>query len=119
MRAMSDAKHLRKDYQLRCQSIIALRREKLKGKIEKEMNRKLKKVEEKEKLTEEIVYFGLWQTSERVDSSLEEIDTIKEKVRALKSQLHFRQKMLEQEPSVKSLYFFTTLDEITKKNDVI
>ena len=115
MRAMSDAKHLRKEYQLRCQSIIALRREKLKGKIEKEMNRKLKKVEEKEKLTEEIVYFGLWQTSERVDSSLEEIDTIKEKVRALKSQLHFRQKMLEQEPSVKSLYFFTTLDEITKK----
>ena len=63
-----------------------------------------KKLKEKEHLTENIVTYGLWQTSEQVERKLK---TKKDKVKALKVQLDFRKKVLEQFHSEKDIFFVT------------
>ena len=55
-----------------------------------------KKFREKEKLTEEIMTYGLWQSKSQVTSGLEKIRSVSEKLKALKTQLDFRRKILEQ-----------------------
>ena len=55
-----------------------------------------KKFREKEKLTEEIMTYGLWQSKSQVTSGLEKIRSVSEKLKALKTQLDFRRKVLEQ-----------------------
>ena len=66
-----------------------------------------KKLKEKEHLTENIVTYGLWQTSEQVDENLRKLKTKKDKVKALKVQLDFRKKVLEQFHSEKDIFFVT------------
>ena len=56
----------------------------------------LEKIREKEKLTEEIMLYGLWQNESQVTSALEKLSSTSEKLKALKSQLDFRKKVLEQ-----------------------
>ena len=56
----------------------------------------LEKIREKEKLTEEIMLYGLWQNESQVTSALKKLSPTSEKLKALKSQLDFRKKVLEQ-----------------------
>ena len=53
-------------------------------------------IQKHEKQTSDIIFWGLWQREEQVADSLSTIDTIRDKVRALKAQLHFRQNVLKQ-----------------------
>jgi len=55
-----------------------------------------KKIREKEKLTEEIMLYGLWQNESQVTSALEKLSSTSEILKALKCQLDFHKKVLEQ-----------------------
>lgn len=57
-----------------------------------------------------MIYWGLWQSEQQVDSSLERLEKASEKIKALEAQLTFRQKVLQQKPtdlSLKDVYAFT------------
>ena len=54
-----------------------------------------KALKKKEKLTTEIMMYGLWQ-SEQETQGLDKLKTKAEKLKALKTQLEFRRKVLEQ-----------------------
>ena len=76
-----------------------------------------KKFREKEKLTEEIMVYGLWQNESQVTSGLDKLSSTSEKLKALKCQLDFRKKVLEQ-AGPKEVFFMTknrkklTVDEV-------
>ena len=65
-----------------------------------------KKFREKEKLTEEIMVYGLWQSEIQVSSALEKMKFSAEKLKALKCQLNFCKKVLEQS-GPKELFFMS------------
>ena len=54
-----------------------------------------KKLKEKKQLTENIIVYGLWQSREQVYEKWDTLKTKKEKVKALKVQLDFHEKVLE------------------------
>ena len=62
-----------------------------------------KKLKEKEELAQEIMKYGLWQSKDQEEIS--KIRTKKEKIAALKLQLDFRKKVLEQKHAGKTLFF--------------
>ena len=65
-----------------------------------------KKFREKEKLTEEIIAYGLWQSEEEVLGALQKMKSNSEKLKALKCQLDFRKKVLEQ-TGPREIFFMT------------
>ena len=66
-----------------------------------------KKLQGKERLTENILMYGLWQSKEQVNEQLSKLKTKKEKVKALKAQLDFCKKVLEQTHTEKDIFFIT------------
>lgn len=82
------------------------KREEIRRKQREALNEKMKKEEEKEakrierlgKMTDKIIFFGLWQTREDVDRALASIQSVTEKKEALKAQLNFRRYVLLQKP---------------------
>lgn len=67
----------------------------------------LKKTQEKEKLTKAIGVVGLWVSRAQVDSGLDAITKKTEKVKILKLQKNFRNKVLNQLPSNNPLFKFS------------
>lgn len=67
-----------------------------------------KRLEKLECYTNEIIYYGLWQSQEQIDCALEQIKTITEKKKSLKAQLNFRNYVLQQKPENRSVYRFST-----------
>ena len=60
-----------------------------------------------EQLTENIIVYGLWQSREQIYEKLGTLKTKKDKVKALKVQVDFRKKVLEQTHSEKDIFFIT------------
>ena len=56
-----------------------------------------KRLREKEKITDDIMVYGLWQTEVQITVGLEKFRTNADKLKALKCQLDFRKKVLEEE----------------------
>ncbi len=56
----------------------------------------------------DICYYGLWQTVDQVNSTLSTINSDKEKIDALKAQLHFRKNILEQDYRDKKVFNFSS-----------
>lgn len=79
----------------------------LRAKEEELKKKKLKTLQRKENMTNDILYFGLWQSSDDVSQHLSEFQTKSEKIRALKAQLNFRKNVLKQKTSDKKLYIFS------------
>ena len=79
-----------------------------------------KKLKEKEELVQMILRYGLWQSKRQVQEELLKLKSKKEKVAALKLQLDFRKKVLEQKHADKTLFFITknkrqlTVEEISE-----
>ena len=65
-----------------------------------------KRFREKEKLAQEIMVYGLWQSEGHIKSSLAKLTTVSEKLKALKLQLDFRKKVLEQN-GPKEVFYMT------------
>ena len=55
-----------------------------------------KRLREKEKITDDIMVYGLWQTDVQITEGLKKLRTNAYKLKALKCQLDFRKKVLEQ-----------------------
>ena len=66
-----------------------------------------KKVRQKERITQEVMNYGLWQTKDDVTKALSKLKSDTAKVKAIKSQLDFRKHVLEQKYPEKEVYFIT------------
>ena len=114
-----DGIKIRKEFQRRRTAIENNRKENQKKK-EIERNRKAKSKETlRQKLFNDIQFFGLWQTCEQVDEMVNDMKSSKEKRKALKSQLQFRKVMLQQAADPKLFLFSTnkkqkTIPELVK-----
>ncbi len=95
--ARKNASRYRKTYQQRVAQIEeeSCRRQQEKEKKNQEAERKL--VQTKEKITSEIINYGLWQSLSQVDHSLEGLKSETQKRAALKTQLRFRKVVLQQD----------------------
>ena len=63
-----------------------------------------KKLKKKEKLVQMILRYGLWQSKRQVQEELLKLKSKKEKVAALKLQLDFHKKVIEQKHADKTLF---------------
>lgn len=102
--SIKEGRSIRAKYKKRLAQIVESRKQKLKEKqiaLEKRHQTALKT---KTKYTTDIVYYGLWQKTDEVDTTLEEIKGVTEKRKALVSQIRFRQKVLKQVVSDKKIY---------------
>ena len=79
-----------------------------------------KQLKEKEKLTNDLMLHGLWQSEPDILQGLAKLDSKRDKLNALKTQLNFRKKVLEQQHHNKEVFFFSkkkkqlTVDELTQ-----
>ena len=58
-------------------------------------------------MTNEVLFYGLWQFPETVDRQLESMRTVEEKNNALKAQLNFRKTVLGQKVEDKKVFQFS------------
>lgn len=77
-----------------------------KQKEKEESERKL--IELKEKITSELTNYGLWVSSIQVDSNLRALKSETQKRKALKAQLRFRKKVLQQQHPDNSIFSFSS-----------
>ena len=77
-----------------------------------------KKFREKEKLTEEIMVYGLWQSEEEVLGALQKMKSISDKLKVLKCQLDFWKKVLEQN-GPRDIFFMTKNRHKLSVEDVV
>ena len=79
-----------------------------------------KALEVKEKLTNDLMLYGLWQSKSDIQDGLAKLKTKTEKLTALKTQLSFRSKVLEQKYPEKDVFFLSknkkklSVDEVTQ-----
>jgi hypothetical protein len=112
---------IRQKFQERLKAIEGKRIEAMKLKEKELAEKKQRLVKKKEGLTNDILFFGLWQSKEDTTFHLDQIPTKQEKLKALKAQLNFRKSVLLQKPSDKSLFLFSskkkakTVPELTKQ----
>ena len=95
-KARSLSPEFKRLYRARKQKLLEERSKILQAKQLQLEQMRQKKLQEKEKLTENILMYGLWQSREQVNEQLSKLKTKKEKVKALKVQLDFCKKVLEQ-----------------------
>lgn len=108
--ARKEVKVVKSKFKDRVQAIKESQKEALLAKIKKSEELKAQRLRKKEQQTNDIVFWGLWQNDQQVESALREIQTTKQKVAALKAQLHFRNNVLHQKPdNMKGVYSVTKL----------
>jgi hypothetical protein len=91
----------------RKETIEERKREQVAARIQSREQAQRKKIEQKEEITCQMIEYGLWQTHHEVDEQVSSYRTTKKKIYALKSQLRFRQKVLEQASEQPGVYNFT------------
>lgn len=90
------------------QTIITERsREKLEETRQLKEAEAARKLQKQEEITNEIIFYGLWKSTDQVDRVLDTIETNKEKLKALKAQLRFRKEILKQNPNDPAIYRFS------------
>ena len=118
-KARSLTPEFKKLYNSRRQKLLAERAKLLQAKRLQLERLQAKKLKEKEDLVQMILRYGLWQSKHQIQEELLKLKTKKEKVTALKLQLDFRKKVLEQKHADKTLFFITkdkrqlTVEEVT------
>ena len=106
-RARKKSPEWRKLFQHRREEMLLERSKLLR---EKQLNLKRKRqqaVKEKEKATAAMMEYGLWQTEDQVKENLAKFKSKTAKTKALKAQLYFRKKVLEQTYPEKSVYHYS------------
>ncbi len=93
----------------------------MRAKQEAAARKKVKERKEKEHLTQEIISMGLWQNTDQVESGLIRFKSKSSKLKALKVQLDFLKKILEQSHPSKTIFQLShqgkkyTVEEMTHK----
>ena len=118
--AMADREKVKALYKERRKEIDERRANNLRKKREDEVTRRQKKLEEREMIFKDILYFGLYQTEEQLEEGLDNIASVGEKTDALKAQLRFRETILNQNETVEDqkLFRFSGYDKEAKKSKV-
>jgi len=106
--AKTEGRNIRKKIQERIKNIEKERLEKLRRKENELKEKKVKEFKKREKMTNDILYFGLWQSENDIINHLSEITSSAEKKTAVKAQITFRKKVLRQVPSNTSLFTFSS-----------
>ena len=101
---------LRRNMHKKLEDISSKRKDSLRKKEEKLSRIRQKQFEKREELTTKIMYYGLWQPVQEIETNLSTITTQKEKLEALKKQINFRKTVLEQPVQNKTLYQFSSKD---------
>ena len=108
---------IREKFKSRQQNIREARQAKLREeKLAQEM-KLAKSLRDRELETNDVIYWGLWQTVEQIDDSLKNIKSDSEKIEGLKAQLRFRKNVLKQEYSDKSVYNFSVKSDTSSKRE--
>ena len=108
---------IRAKFKSRQQNIREARLAKLREeKLAQEM-KLAKSLRDRELETNDVIYWGLWQTVEQIDDSLKNIKSDSEKIEGLKAQLRFRKNVLKQEYSDKSIFNFSVKSDTTSKRE--
>lgn len=106
--SIKEGREIRYKFKERIQ-IINEKRLKAQQEKQKELERiereRLKKAEE---MTNDICFYGLWQSEKQVDEGVSRLKDDKEIVKAMQAQLKFRKNVLEQKPRDKKLFNFST-----------
>ena len=105
--AKTEGPRIRQRFQERMKDIEAKRLIALNEKKNDLLKKKERLYKQKEKMTNDILFFGLWQSSEEMEQQLAEIDRKTERLKAVKAQLTFRKKVLLQVTQDKSLFAFS------------
>ena len=103
-KARSSSSGLKQQYQVRRKKLIEDRAKLLQAIQASLLRLREKKVREKENLTKAVMKFGLWQNEQHVVDSLAKLKSKTSKLHALKVQLDFRPKVLEQCSADKSIF---------------
>ncbi|KAK6196440.1 hypothetical protein SNE40_001665 [Patella caerulea] len=102
--ARSEGREMRKKFKGRMEEIENKCSESLRKKRIQIEKKKSKELELKEELTKSILFHGLWQFPETVDSNLQDMKSEAEKRKALRTQLQFRKVVLGQTVSDKKIF---------------
>ena len=99
-------------FRTRHKEIQTARYEAVQQKLAKEREARRRKLQEREKYTDDIVLYGLWQSPDEVNNMVQSFSSKKEKVKAMKAQLRFRQHVLNQTAAhAASFVFSKSIDE--------
>ena len=106
-KARKEVHSLRLTFKRRKDIIMQRRREKLEENMRRKEADEARKLQQQEEITEQVIYYGLWQTEEQVDAVLSTIPTKAEKIKALKVQLKFRKEILKQTTDDNTVYKYS------------
>jgi len=102
--AKKQGREMKEKFRERCKEIQIKRQTSLKEKQEALQKRKENLYKKKEKQTSDVIFYGLWQTTDTVDEILKSIKKVTEKRKTLVAQLRFRQNVLKQYVKDKSIF---------------
>ncbi len=119
-KSYSQVNEVRKQFITRKNKLSVRRAELLKEKLEKQQELKRKREAERLLITQDIAYYGLWQSDEQVDINLSSYPSATQKKEAIKAQLRFRKTILEQSPpdEDQKIYNFSKAVEEGKRKDL-
>ncbi|XP_072170908.1 uncharacterized protein [Diadema setosum] len=106
--ARKHSRKLKAQFKERVESIRQQKREAMKEKEREKQRREEKRQADLEFYTQEIQYYGLWQSEREVEEMVNSFRSDNDKVKALKSQLRFRQHVLRQTASRPEVYNFSS-----------
>ena len=109
--ARKNAPRFRKLYQKRISEIEQQHIKQQQEKEGKKIAAEKKLLETKEKITTEIINYGLWQSNSQIDCGLELLTSETQKKTALKAQIRFRKVVLQQSVLDESLYRFSSKEK--------
>ena len=104
-----EARKERERFKERARVILAKRIEKQEEDFRKKETQERNRVQKLENVTNEMLFYGLWQSPAEVEKELDQIKGNKEKENALKSQLRFRKDVFKQVCARKDVYTFSKL----------
>ena len=102
--AQHDVSHLLSKFHSRSAAIKAAKRASIEARKKKAEEAQMRKLKDKENITEDIIHYGLCQSPDQIDQLLIRSGSKTKQLLALKAQLRFREKVLMQISTDKSVY---------------
>ena len=118
-KARSAAPEFKQLYEERRKQMLEEWTQLLKAKEQALQAAKEKFLRQKEQLTQEIVQCGLWQTHDDIAKGLAKEKSKSAKLKALKAQLNFRRRVLEQKHSDKEVFAFSRKGKQLSVDDLV
>ncbi|KAK3106600.1 hypothetical protein FSP39_023288 [Pinctada imbricata] len=112
--SLKEGRELRKTFKDRIQTIAAMRLREQKRKKQELERLERERMKRAEELTNDICFYGLWQTEGQMDEGVSHLQGEKEICSALQAQLKFRKTVLKQSHEDKKVFNFSVKSESGK-----